>query len=48
MTLEENKPNMTTMKVAKNIKQKTKQASQKYMKKTWRKKPLHERYPQRT
>ena len=46
--LEENEPNMTATKEAKEINQKAKQACQKYMKKIWREKPLHERYLQRT
>ena len=48
MALEENEPNMTATKAAKEIKQKAKQACQKDMKKTWTMKPLRGRYLQRT
>ena len=37
----------TATKAVKEIKQKPKQACQEDMKKTWRRKPLHRRYPQR-
>ena len=47
IALEEHEPNMTATKAAKEIKLKVKQACNKDMKKTWREKLLHGRYPQR-
>ena len=45
MALEEHGSNMTATKSAKEIKHKAKQTYQEDMKKTWREKPLHGRYP---
>lgn len=44
MALEENEPNMTATKAAKEIKQRAKQVCQKDMEKNRTKKPLHGRY----
>ena len=48
MVQEENEQTKEATKAAKEIKKKAKQGYLCYMKKTWREKPLHGRYPLRT